>query len=273
MHTLLFISLATLAISLVSLSGIIILSLRIKRTHIPANYFVSFAAGILLATAFLNILPETLEELPAFESLSWAMYGVILAFLMERSFLWYHHHHDDTHNIKPTASLVLVGDGIHNFIDGIAIAAAFLINPSVGITTTIAIAAHEIPQELADYAILRHCGMSKYKALFWNFVSALTSLIGGILGFYLFQGDTSLIPYALALTAGIFIYVSSADLIPELHHSKTASGWFGQTLLFLIGIGLIMITASQLSHDHPTSAEPHLIEDTHDHEQPTHIDH
>lgn len=230
---------ANVVISLFSLVGILTLTLRIFQTENAAKLMVSFAAGVLLATSFLDILPEAISGMEVSSALSYAMSGIIGAFLMERCLLWYHHHHEDSHNINPTSLLVLFGDGIHNFIDGLAIAAAYLANPALGITATIAIAAHEIPQELADYSILRHCGMSNKKALLWNFISALAAVIGGIVGFYLFEESFDLVFKALAITSGIFIYVSLADLIPELHHSKTRTGWFVQTCLFLAGVSLI----------------------------------
>lgn len=222
---------------------------------------VSFAAGALLAAAFLNILPEALEGLETFTAMTWAMVGVVGAFLMERSLLWYHHHHDETHNINPTSLLVVFGDGIHNFIDGLAIAAAFLVHPVLGMTTTLAVAAHEIPQEIADYSILRHCGMTRKKALLMNFGSGLASVVGGLVGFYFLQDSTTMVYYALALAGGIFIYVSAADLIPELHHSQTREqGWILQTVMFIVGIVLIMLITVNTPHSHEHEDE-HMDED------------
>ncbi|MBP9798339.1 ZIP family metal transporter [Candidatus Woesebacteria bacterium] len=241
MSTLLSIITANILISCISLIGLSILSVKTFASKKLSTFFVSFAAGVLLATSILNILPESLEHLPTQTALSWFMYGIIAAFLLERSLLWYHHHHEDTHDINPTSLLVLVGDAIHNLIDGLSIAAAFIVSPALGIATTIAIAAHEIPQEIADYSILRHCGMGNRRAILWNFVSALTAVIGGIIGFYIFRESFELLHYALAVTAGIFLYVSAADLIPELHHSHTSHSWLPQTVLFLAGVVLIIL--------------------------------
>lgn len=249
METLFLILGANFIISCISLAGLVALSSRFLNKG-SSTILVSFAAGVLLATAFLNIMPEALEGLSAFTSLSYVMYGVIGAFLMERSLLWYHHHHDDSHDINPTSILVLVGDGIHNFIDGMAIAAAFLVNPVLGVTTTLAIAAHEIPQELADYSVLRHCGLSRKKALLWNFLSGLTAIAGGLIGYFLFQESFHLVYVALSLTAGIFIYVSAADLIPELHHSAARAGWIKQTLVFLVGVALMYSITVHMPHGH-----------------------
>jgi len=240
-QTLFSIIAANFFISCISLIGLTLLSIKTRTNKNMSNYFVSFAAGVLLATAILNVLPESLEHLPIETALTWFMYGIIAAFLLERSLLWYHHHHEDTHDINPTSLLVIVGDGIHNMIDGLSIAAAFIVSPALGITTTIAIAAHEIPQEIADYSILRHCGMNNRKAIMWNFISALTAVAGGIIGFYLFKESFELLHYALAMTAGVFLYVSAADLIPELHHSHSSDSWLPQTMLFLAGVGVVMV--------------------------------
>lgn len=252
MHTLVYILGANFVISCISLIGLITLSSQKIRKSASA-LLVSFAAGVLLATAFLNTLPEALEGLEHTHALKYAMIGVIGSFLMERCLLWYHHHHEDSHDINPTSILVVFGDGIHNFVDGLAIAAAFIVDPILGITTTMAIAAHEIPQELADYSILRHCGLSRIKALLWNFASGLTAVLGGLIGYYLFQESFELVYVALAITAGIFIYVSAADLIPELHHSAARTGWIKQTGVFLVGVVLMYGITQTVPHEHEES--------------------
>jgi zinc and cadmium transporter len=264
MNILVKIIVANTIISLISLTGVFALSFKNLNKKSVTGLLVSFAAGVLLATAVLNILPEALEGLPITTGLVWFMYGIICAFLLERFLLWYHHHHEDTHDINPTATLILIGDGIHNFIDGLAIAAAFVVNPVLGLTTTFAVAAHEIPQEIADYSILRHCGMSKQKALTWNLISALTAVVGGIVGFYLFKESFELVYFALALTAGIFLYVAAADLIPELHNHRTSNDWFPQTLLFIVGVVLVMAIITLAPHSHEgehNGAEHHELEE------------
>lgn len=252
-----------IVISLISLIGLASISFKFLKKQSTSVLLVSFAAGVLLATAVLNILPEALEGLPTFVGLSWFMYGLIIAFFMERFLLWYHHHHDDTHDINPTASLVIAGDAIHNFIDGLTIAAAFLTHPTLGITTAVAIAAHELPQELADYSVLRHCGMSRKQALMWNFISALTAVLGGIIGFYLFQDSFILAHYALAVTAGILLYVAVADLIPELHHSDTKSGWALQSIVFVVGISLMFLLTQNAPHSHAHDNDVDHSDDMH----------
>ena len=239
MTQLLNITLANIFISIISLAGVFLLlskKLQVKKvTHI----FVSFAAGVLLASAFLNLLQEALEKSDPKYILLTVLIGMVFSFFMERFFLWYHHHHEDTHNIHPSAILVIIGDGIHNFIDGFAIAATFITNPALGLTTTFAVAAHEIPQEIADFSILTHAGLDKKKALFLNFLSALTAILGGIVGFYFIQSFANTLPFALAFTAGIFIYVASSDLIPDLHEDIGAQNIPHQVLPFIIGTLLI----------------------------------
>jgi len=249
-NPLLAIIIANLFISAISLVGIFTIAFTMLRKKETTNFLVSLAAGVLLATAFLDIIPEALENSEAFPILLLTMIGMIISFLMERFLLWYHHHHEESHNLHPTALLVLFGDSVHNFIDGLAIAASFMVNPALGVTTTIAVAAHEIPQELANYGVLINSGMTRGKALLYNFISALTAVAGGVIGYYTFQESTALVPMALALTGGIFIYVATADLIPELHTAQGKKHWFSQTMVFLLGIMLIYAIIVSLPEAH-----------------------
>ena len=239
------ITIANVLISLISFVGVVFVSNKKLLTGKIVQYLVSFAAGVMLSTAFLNILPEALETGEVKEVLSYALGGMVFGFFLERFLLWYHHHHEDMHNVKPISLLVLIGDGIHNFVDGVAIAATFLVNPALGISTAIAVAAHEIPQEFADFSVLIHCGFSSRKALVLNFLSALMAVLGGIFGFYFLLQFQSYVPLAIALAAGIFIYIASADLIPELHRTHKKGELFEQVLPFTLGI-LIMVFLSQV---------------------------
>jgi len=248
--TLIQIVTANFIVSLVSLVGLFYFYQKKIFTEKTTHYFVSFAAGVMLSTAFVSILPEALEEGDIHEVLYFALGGMIFGFFLERFLLWHHHHHDDTHNIKPTVVLVLIGDAIHNFVDGIAIAATFIVNPALGISTVIAVAAHEIPQEFADFSILLHCGLKKNKALLYNFVSALTAVIGGIVGFYFLQRFEVYAPHVIAISAGIFIYISTADLIPELHKNHKKGELVAQVLPFILGIFLMVILSQVLGHQH-----------------------
>lgn len=236
--TLAFVLLSSFFVSLVSIIGI--LTVFSKRWHKPeyAAGLVSFAAGVMLSAAFFDILPEALELNPE-PSLFMAIFaGLLLFFFLERFVLWFHHHHD-SHGAKPSVFLILIGDTIHNLIDGISIAAAFLASPAIGVTTTLAIAAHEIPQELADFSVLTAGGMSKKKAILWNFLSGLTSLLGAVVGYYFLSQVEDYLWLFLAFAGGMFLYIASSDLIPELHQDFKRDRRWQQTYPFILGIVLI----------------------------------
>lgn len=238
---------ATILISGLSFSGSILLINRKLVSKNILHYLVSFAAGVMLSTALLDILPEALESQDDLMAIMWTvLFGIIFGFMMERFVLWYHHHHEDSHNIKPSAYLVIFGDAFHNFIDGIAIAATFIANPGVGIATTIAIAAHEIPQEIADLSILINSGLTKKKALLFNGLSALTAVIGVIIGFYFIKTFDSVTNLMLGFTAGIFLYIPLADLIPELHSDYRSQKNWRSAVTFLAGILLLYLLTTFL---------------------------
>lgn len=236
METLFSIVLASFVVSLISLTGGFLLFWSKLWQRSLSQYLVSFGAGVLLATAFLDLMPEALEmsidEAGIFVPI---FLGIVVFFFLERFVLWFHHH-DDLHNTNPPAVLILLGDSLHNFIDGLAIAATFLTNPILGVSTTLAIAAHEVPQELADLSILIAGGMKKAQALFYNFLSALTSLIGGIVGFYFLDKTQELVPLFLSFTAGMFIYIACSDLIPELHKDFKSQKSWANSIPFIVGI-------------------------------------
>lgn len=244
---------ANVIISLLSLAGGILLLRKniINKKIIP--YMVAFAAGVILTTVFFDLLPEALElaketELDIFTPV---FLGIIISFFIERFQVWFHHHgttHGIKNLIKPSLSLILFGDGIHNFIDGIVIAAAFLTSPSLGIVTSIAIAAHEIPQEIADFTIIIHSGLNKMQALIVNLLSAIPAIIGGIIGFYFIQSLKSGLPILLSFSSGIFIYIAGSDLIPHLHIDFKKQKKWAQVLPFIAGI-IIMYLLISLLHE------------------------
>jgi len=245
--TLVWIILINLAISLLSFVGVSTFASKNLLKGKLTCIFISFSAGVLLSAAFLNMLSEAIH-VGGESILIYTLLGIVFSFFMERSVLWYHHHHDNTHNIKPSGSLVLFGDAIHNFIDGVAIAATVIISPVAGISAAIGIAAHEIPQEFADFMILVHSGYEKKRALFLNFLSALTAVAGGIVGYFFVNRIEGALPIALAITAGIFIYIAAADLIPELHEDHHKQSSMTQTIPFVVGIILIIVFASFSNH-------------------------
>lgn len=231
--------LAACIISLISFIGAFLLLKQKSLIETITSLFVSFAAGVMLGATFLDILPEAFELGRSEQVLPYILAGIVVSFMMERFVLFYHHHHEEKHNIHPSAYLVIIGDGIHNFIDGVAIAAAFLTNPALGVTATIAIAAHEIPQEIADISILSHAGMSRGRALVFNFLSALTAVVGAVLGYLFFSSFIQVVPLALGVTGGMFIYIACADLIPELHRESKGEGVVLQTTLLFVGMMLM----------------------------------
>lgn len=238
METLGPIIIASLAISLVSFVGGLMLFWKKLLGKGASAYLVSFAAGVMLAASFFDLLPEAQAEAEGVDIFLPAFLGVALFFFLERFVLWFHHH-DSLHGSKPAPILVLIGDAIHNFIDGIAIAGTFLVNPGLGVITTLAIAAHEIPQEIADFGVLVHGGLGKVKALMFNFISGLTALVGALVGFFFLEKIAELLPILLAFTAGMFIYISCSDLIPELHKDFEKQKSWIQSIPFVAGILLL----------------------------------
>lgn len=229
--------------SIISLAGGMLLLLKRQWSSGFILALTGFAAGALLATAFLDLFPEALENRASTTDVFVAaLAGIVLFFLLERFFLWHHHHHESHGSIKPSVWLVTIGDGIHNFIDGVAITAAFLINIPLGITTAIAVAAHEIPQEIADFSVLITHGLTRKKAILFNLASACTSLVGAIVTYGMSELLQQYLPIIIAFTAGMFTYIASSDLIPELHHASSHKGsaW-QQTGMFLLGIFLIFL--------------------------------
>ncbi|HSU73029.1 MAG TPA: ZIP family metal transporter [Candidatus Binatia bacterium] len=249
MSVLLNILISVIIVSLVSFVGAFFLFIRIKNVEALMFPLVSFAAGAMLAAAFFDLIPEAQEA--GGLSFSWVLGGIIVFFVVEKLLYWYHCHngmcegHHPPHmprkikGIKPVALLNLVGDGVHNFLDGTIIAASFITSPGLGIVTTLAVIFHEIPQEIGDFSVLIYSGLSKGKALFYNFLSALTSILGAIGAYYFTSVVQSGKPLMVAFAAGGFIYIAAADLIPELHHDQD----FPKSLLQLawFGVGVILI--------------------------------
>ncbi|OGG14051.1 hypothetical protein A3D77_00905 [Candidatus Gottesmanbacteria bacterium RIFCSPHIGHO2_02_FULL_39_11] len=232
---------ATLIVSLISFSGIFLLfgKKNCQSSLIPS--LVSLAAGVLLGTAFGDLMPEAIERSGDDTGITlWILGGVVIFFLMERMFIWFHHHASDE-KIKPVVPLILLGDSFHNFLDGIAIAAAFSAGTTVGVMTTLAVIAHEVPHEIGDLALLIDGGMSKRKAIAWNFVTALTAVAGGIIGYVATSTLTPIVGILLAVTCGNFIYIACSDLIPSLHEHFHKNRKLNQTILFLFGIIITLI--------------------------------
>ena len=221
---LIYILLSVFIVSLISLIGVITLSFSHRFLKKILLILVSFAAGALLGEVFIHLLPEISEAGFDGSMAFYSLIGFLLFFILEKLLHWHHCHDQDceTHN-KPLAAINLVGDAFHNFIDGILIAGSYLVNIPLGITTTIAVLFHEIPQEIGDFGILLHSGYSKAKAIAYNFLISLTAFLGAILTFFigpLIENFTSII---IPITAGGFLYIAGSDLIPELHKETKLS--------------------------------------------------
>jgi zinc and cadmium transporter len=230
--------LSVFIVSLVSLAGVFFLSFKTDLLKKMLMVLVSFSTGALLGNVFLHLIPEVIESHQ--ENLAWVLVGILLSFVIEK-FIHWHHCHDiecATH-VHPVGPLVIMGDAVHNVLDGILIATAYLVSIPVGISTTIAVLLHEIPQELGDFAVLIHSGMSKTKALLFNFFSALTAFAGVAIVLLAAQSVEGIEMVLLPLAAGNFLYIAGSDLIPELHKDTKLKNAAIQLTMMIVGIGLM----------------------------------
>ena len=253
MSTLANILLFTFLGSIGALVGGLILLSKEKFALKISHFLASFAAGVLLGAAFFDLLPEAAhegEEL-GINVFSWALIGIIVFFLIERSIHWFHHHeefHEHKKESKSTIPLIIIGDTVHNFVDGIVIAATFMISAPLGIVTALSVAAHEIPQEIGDFGLLLHKGLSRKKIILVNVLSASVAILGALLTYSLGNVLEPYLPILLALTAGFFIYIASSDLIPEIHYEKRKGFALIESILLLVGVLVIWLSVSLLGH-------------------------
>lgn len=209
---------------------------------------VSYAVGALLAAAFLDVLPEAFEQSGDAAVIgAVTLAGVLSFFLLEKAALWRHEHlHGNTrsheHIGTRAGTMILVGDAFHNFVDGVAIAAAFLTDVKLGVATTLAMVAHEIPQELGDFMVLLNSGYARRQALLFNLLSSLTAVAGGLIGYLVLEDAQAAIPYILAAAGASFIYIAVADLIPHMHRSTDARSTAWQVALIAAGVATIAVT-------------------------------
>ncbi|MFH1722044.1 MAG: ZIP family metal transporter [Candidatus Altiarchaeota archaeon] len=248
MHVLLPTLVSVFIVSLISLSGVIFLSIRKEFLDRFLLFLVAFASGSMLAAAFLGLIPEA-ADLIGEDSYAFILAGIVSFFLIEK-FIHWHHCRDHDCEIHPVAYLNLIGDGVHNFIDGVIITAGYMTSLHVGAVTTFAVLLHEIPQEIGDYAVLIHSGLSRKKALAYNFLSALTAFGGAIGAFILLSTLEKYIPAALAFAAGGFIYIATADLMPELHKTRNFKKMIVQSIALILGIVVIWAALSVVPHGH-----------------------
>lgn len=244
LHTFLLIMASVFVVSVMSLVGIVLFLFNDKVRDRFLFVFVSFATGSLLGAAFLDLMPEAIESDGGIKTYALVLLGVIVFFVMEKYLCWSHSHEHGAKadaGARPFTYLNLVGDAIHNFFDGAIIAASFLTSLPVGLVTTVAIIAHEIPQEFGDFSILVYGGFSKQKALFYNYMCAVTAFAGAILAYFFAAQIHGLSTSMLAFAAGGFIYIACSDLIPELTKEVRLKESLQEFSLILSGIGVIWI--------------------------------
>ena len=240
MSQLLQITLACLSISFCVFVALFPLYLK-KEVLVRLKLFlVSLSAGALIGGAFLHLLPKASEKIDAETLFLLTLSAFVFFFFMEKLLYWRHCHQDHC-PIHTFGYMNLFGDSLHNFIDGLVIASSFSVSWQLGITTTLAVALHEIPQEIGDFGVLIHAGFNKKKALAWNYLVALTVVLGGITGYFLLSCTEKLIPYLLPFAAGGFIYIASSDLMPEIRKEKVLAKSIGNFLIFIMGIFLMFL--------------------------------
>jgi zinc and cadmium transporter len=266
LNVLLFIILFTAlggVLSVLAASVFLLLPETLRQKVLPHG--ISFAIGALLTGAFCGLIPHAFEEVPVaeMENLSATiLVGILLFFVLEKLFIWRHchshaceahgeeahehHGHSHSHGHSPSnrraaGVFIILGDSIHNFVDGVLIAAAFLTDIQLGIVTSLAVAAHEIPQEVGDFAILLHSGYSRSKALLYNVLASLGTVVGGVLAYFSLGDFHHVLPYLLTLAASSFIYIAVADLIPSLHQKTDIKTSLQQIGFILAGVVLILV--------------------------------
>ena len=232
--------LSVLVVSLISLVGVFTLSLNQKKLGQWLIYLVSFSAGALMGDAFIHLIPEALENIPSRWASLFILSGILLFFVLEKIIHWRHCHEVACAEHPHAFSyMILLGDGVHNFIDGLVIGASFLVSFPVGLSTTLAVILHEIPQEIGDFGSLVYGGFSRLRALLYNFFSGTTAILGAVLILILGSRWGNLADWLVPFAAGGFIYIAGSDLIPELHKSKESKKMFFQVVYFILGIGVM----------------------------------
>ena len=233
-------------------AGLAAFSLYLRASWVPM--LVSFAIGALLGAAFLEVIPHAFEKGDPHEAAGAILGGIFAFFVLEKLLIWRHCHtedcegHESAHDQGRSGTLIVVGDTVHNFVDGVLIAAAFLQSNELGLITAIAIIAHEIPQEVGDFLILLHSGFSRARALAMNLLSSAATLVGGVLGYFGLQVVAGLEPTLLGIVAASMIYVAVADLIPGLHRRPELRDTASQALLIALGIAAIGAVRLVLEH-------------------------
>lgn len=240
---------STFIVSLISLVGVIGLAFNKKILNKMLLILIGFAAGGLLGGTFFHLLPEALESMPSLNVFLLLILGYISFFILEKILHWRHCHEGEC-KIHPFGYLILVGDTLHNFIDGMIITASYLTSIKLGIITTLVVILHEIPQEIGDFSVLVYSGFSRTKALMFNFISALAAVLGAFVCYFILTFFSNFSILLLPLTGGGFIYIATSDLVPELHKEPDKMKSFIAFLSFLFGISLLLFFKIFFSHLH-----------------------
>ncbi len=253
--------------SAISLLGGALIFTTKKRRQRAILLAMPFGAGALLAAAFFDLLPEAFEQGESSELLLWMLGGFLLFFLFERSASWFHHHHEHDIHLKNSnqRKLIVFGDLMHNAIDGVAIGAAFVVNPALGIITTIAVSAHEIPKELGTFALLLSRGWRDRTVLLANVATAVATIFTAVVVYLLGSGEQLPVAILLAVTAGFFVYIAASDIIPDIHEQPRGPGMI-QAGMLVVGVilvgGLITVLHSinldEHEHGHNHAKDSHL---------------
>lgn len=236
---------ASLLVSFCSFSGLFVLWIPPERLQRITPYLISLAVGVLLGDAFIHLIPDAVARQGSLSTVCFmVLLGMILFFVLEKVVRWRHDHRinfppSEQNDIQPIAKMNLVGDAVHNFVDGILIAGSFLVDPVIGATTTFAIIVHEVPQEIGDVGALIYGGFSPKQAVLYNFYGSLSVVLGAIFTLILSQTAESSLVFLLPIAAGGFIYIATTDMMPALHQYSTLSHLFGQTTILAIGIGFM----------------------------------
>lgn len=232
---------SVLIVSFLSLIGVVTLGLQEKKLRSILLYLVSFSAGALLGDVFLHLLPEMAETGLGVAEGAYFLVGIVVFFLLEKFILWHHNHGEHEESIHSSVYLTTFGDSLHNFIDGLVIAASFLVDIRLGIATSLAVIFHEIPQEIGQFAILLHGGWSKAKATWYNFLSALTSVAGALVVVLFARNIQSAPSFLLAFAGASFIYIALSDIVPQLHKEESTRKSVYQIIWLIGGIVLMAL--------------------------------
>lgn len=234
---------SVIIVSFVSLIGVFFIALKVEKLKKILLFLVSFAVGGLFAGAFVHLIPESFENL-GFNIITplFVLLGILFFFILEKFLRWRHCHMitSDEHP-HPIVTMNIIGDAMHNFIDGLIVGASYLVNINIGISTTLAVILHEIPQEIGDFGILMYGRLTIKKALLYNFLSALTAVIGAVVSILITNKSIMYSYYLLPIAAGGFIYIAGADLIPELQHETKLSRSILQFVSIILGLFLMVV--------------------------------